>query len=150
MLRQISPLGSYHHSDRIVVCELLLRGAFHITPDWLYFRREYPDRSYNTSPSVRARCAILDPARASRLRHPAARLLAEYLWGYIAAIRRAPLSDQDRRECFRQMALWALDRASCRVVPKRMEPIDGQFSSLLHGREVSVRAVVAGQEELTP
>ena len=145
VMRQISALGSYHHSDRIVVCELVLRGPFHITPDWLYFRREYPDRSYNTSPSLRTRCEILDPARANRLRHPTARLVGEYFWGYIAAIRRAPLSDADRRECYRQIALWSMDRAANRISPKPMERIDAQFSPLLNGREVSVGAVVAGQ-----
>jgi glycosyltransferase involved in cell wall biosynthesis len=149
VMRQISPLGSYHHSDRIVVCELVLRGAFHITPDWLYFRREYPDRSYNTSPSVRSRCEILDPARSNRLQHPTARLVAEYFWGYIAAIHRAPLSKADRRDCYREIALWMKDRAACRIAPKPMETIGGQFSPLLRDREVSVRAVVAGQEEVT-
>jgi glycosyltransferase involved in cell wall biosynthesis len=146
VLRQVAPLGSYHHSDRIVVCELVLRGRFHITPNWLYFRREYPDRTYNTSPSVHARCAILDPVRASRLRHPTGRLLAEYMWGYITAIQRAPLSPADRRECYRQMARWTLDRATSMVVPRRLEQIAGQFSPLLQDREVSVSAVVAGQE----
>ena len=149
VMRQISPLGSYHHSDRIIVCELVLRGPFHITPDWLYFRREYPDRSYNASPSVRNRCVILDPERASRVRHPTARLLGEYFWGYLAAIHRAPLSGTDRRECYRQLALWCADRATGRIAPKPMEKIDGQFSRLLNGREVSVRAVVTGQEKVT-
>jgi glycosyltransferase involved in cell wall biosynthesis len=147
VMRKIAPLGSYHHADRIVVCELALRGPFHISPDWLYFRRDYPDRSYNRSPSVRARCAILDPARASRVRHPVARLIAEYLWGYVAAIRHAPLSDADRRECYRELARWAMDRALCRIVPRRMQPIERPFAPSLHGREVSVRTVVAGQRE---
>ena len=41
---------------------------------------------------MRARCTNLDPRRADRLRHPTARLYAEYIWGYVAAIQRAPLS----------------------------------------------------------
>jgi len=149
VLRQISPLGSYQHSDMILICELALRGTFHITPEWLYFRREFPNRSFNTSPSVRGRSVILDPARANRLRHSTARLLGEYFWGYISAIHRAPLSAADRRECYRQIALWSVDRAACRIVAKPVEPIDSLFSPLLNGREVSVRAAVAGQEELT-
>jgi glycosyltransferase involved in cell wall biosynthesis len=144
VMRQIAPLGSYHHSDRIVVCELLLRGRFHITPEWLYFRREYPNRSYNAAPSVRSRCEIMDPARANRLRHPTARLVAEYMWGYVAAIKQAPLSDDDRRACYRQLALWSLDRASGRVIPRHLEQVDGQFSELPYARELSVDAVVAG------
>ena len=42
VLRKVAPLDSYHHSDRIITCEIALHGPFHITPDWLYFRRDYP------------------------------------------------------------------------------------------------------------
>jgi len=146
VLRAINPLGSYHHSDRIVVCELLLRGPFHITPDWLYFRRDFPDRTYNTSPSLRARCAILDPARASRLKNPAARLLAEYMWGYVAAIKNAPLTPADRRECLGHLMRWMADRAASQFVRRHLEPVGGQYSEILKDREITVAAVVAGQE----
>ncbi len=149
-LHQTGGLGSYHHSDRIVVAELVLRGRFHITPEWLYFRREYADRSYNVSPSVRNRCVILDPARASRLRHPTARLVGEYFWGYVSAIREAPLPDAERRECYRQLARWLGDRATNRIVTRPLQPIDGQFSPLLRGRELRVRDVVAGSRASTP
>jgi len=147
VLRQVAPLGSYHHADRIVVCELLLRGPFHIVPDWLYFRREYPDRSYNKSPAMRDRCAILDPARANRLRHPAARLLAEYMWGYLAAVRHAPLPTADRRECYRQIALWALDRVSCKVRQRPLQHIDTRVSELFDDGSFSLRSAVAGPRE---
>jgi glycosyltransferase involved in cell wall biosynthesis len=150
VLRRVAPLGSYHHSDRIVVCEIALHGPFHMTPDWLYFRREYADRAYNTSPSVRARCAILDPARANRLRHPAARLLTEYLWGYFAAIRRAPLSAADRRECYRDLTQWAADRVACRVLPQHFGRTEDEPSLGPTSHEVTVRAVVAGQENRLP
>ena len=52
VLRRVAPLDSYHHSDRILTVELALHGPFHITPQWLYFRRDYPDRTYNQSPKV--------------------------------------------------------------------------------------------------
>ncbi len=143
VMRQISPLASYHHSDRIVVCELLLRGTFHITPDWMYFRREIPDRAYNADPSVRARATVMNPARANRVRHPTARLVGEYFWGYVTAIHRAPLSSRDRRECYRQLALWSMDRATSRIAPKPTERIDDQFSPLARGRDL-VDAVVVG------
>ena len=64
---------------------------------------------------MRARCANLDPRRADRLRHPTVRLYAEYLWGYVAAIRRTPLSPMDRQECYRHLAGWA----SSRTLPGR-------------------------------
>ena len=150
VLRRVAPLGSYHHSDRIVVCEIALHGPFHMTPDWLYFRREYPDRAYNTSPSVRARCAILDPARANRLWHPTARLLAEYMWGYVAAVQRAPLSAADRRECYRDLTRWMLDRATSRAFPRRLVPVEDQLPADLKNHPVSVHSVVAGQENRLP
>ena len=62
----------------------------------------------------------MNPARANRLRHPTARLLAEYFWGYVAAIRRAPLSPADRRECYRNLTQWMLDRAVSKVLPRRL------------------------------
>jgi len=144
ILRQIAPHGSYHHQDRIVVCELLLHGPFHETPDWMYLRREHGGRAYQSS--TRDRCVILDPQRASRLRHPTARLVAEYLWGYVAAIRRAPLSSADRRECYRVLAHWMADRAASGVLPRHLEPISDQLSGLHHNHADSVRPVVSGQE----
>jgi glycosyltransferase involved in cell wall biosynthesis len=113
-LRSVRPQDSYHNSDRILVAEIGLNGAFYQVPDWLYFRRMYaqqlelvgwaqPPRAW---PSARARCAQLDPRRADRLRHPNVRLYAEYISGYVAAIRRAPLSSRERTECYRHLASW--------------------------------------------
>src|SRR5262249_60097207 len=140
ILRQIAPHGSYHHQDRIVVCELLLHGPFHETPDWMYLRREHGGRAYQSS--TRDRCVILDPQRASRLRHPTARLVAEYLWGYVAAIRRAPLSSADRRACYRLLAHWMADQAASGVLPMHLDPISDQLSGLLHNNPYSVRPPV--------
>jgi glycosyltransferase involved in cell wall biosynthesis len=147
VMRKIAPLGSYHHSDRIVVCEIALHGRFHITGDWLYFRRDTPGRTYNQSPKLRHRCEVMDPVRANRLRHPTARLVAEYFWGYIAAIRRAPLSPADRRECYRSLSQWILDRASSKIIPRHLVPAADQLSAADNSRAVSVSAVVAGQGE---
>ena len=146
VMRRVAPLASYHHSDRIVVCELSLHGPFHITPEWLYFRRDFPDRTYNKSRTVRDRCSALDPTRASRLRNPGARLLAEYFWGYVASIRRAPLSAAERRDCYRSLAQWMLDRATSQFLPRALVPVE-QASGGQGTHAVSVQAMVAGQEE---
>jgi glycosyltransferase involved in cell wall biosynthesis len=150
ILRQIAPHDSYHHQDRIVVCELLLHGPFHETPDWLYFRRDHDDRVYRSSgankSSLRARCEVLDPRRANRLKHPTARLVAEYFWGYVGAIRRAPLSSADRRECYRHLTQWMADRAVSSVVPRHLEPIDQQLSAVHENHAGSVRPDVSGRE----
>ena len=100
VLRRVAPYDSYHFAERVFLIELGLHGPFYQVPDWLYFRRDHPSRAERAYPSVRNWCANLDPRRASRLRHPTVRLYSEYVWAYVAAIRRAPLSSAERRECY--------------------------------------------------
>jgi glycosyltransferase involved in cell wall biosynthesis len=128
IIRRVSPHDSYHHADRTITAEFALHGPFYQVPDWLYFRRDHADRAERARPTVRTRCANLDPRRADRLRHPAVRLYAEYLWGYVAAIRRAPLSPADRRTCYHHLAQWA----SSRTVPGQAgEPGPGSVGSTM-------------------
>lgn len=145
VLRRVAPHGSYYHADRILVLEIALNGPFHQTPDWLYFRRDHGDRGTH-SPTLRAWCGWLDPERTSRLRNPTARLLGEYIWGYVAAIRRAPLSSADRRECYGHLAQWIANRAASRARPKDVRRTDDQPPAFLGSHAVSVHAVVAGQQ----
>ena len=142
-MRKVTPLGSYHHSDRITICALSLHGRFHMTPDWLYFRRDTSDRTYNKSPKLRDRCEVNDPARKNRLLHPTARLVAEYFWAYVDAIQHAPLSPADRRECYRNLTEWMMDRVTSKIVRRPMVPVE----AVDHRHTVSVRAVVAGQDK---
>ena len=118
VLRRTALHGSHHHADRTITAEISLNGPFYQVPDWLYFRRDHPEREERACPTLRTRCANMDPRRADRLRHPIARLYAEYVWGYIAGIQRAPLSPADRRECYRYLAQWAASR----VLPRRASP----------------------------
>ncbi|MDQ3886177.1 MAG: glycosyltransferase family 2 protein, partial [Actinomycetota bacterium] len=111
VLRRTPLNGSYHHSDRTLIAELALLGPFHQVPELLFFRRDHPDRAERARPTKRARCANMDPKRADRLRHPTVRLLAEYVWGFVDAIRRTPLSPADRRECYCHLARWMASRA---------------------------------------
>jgi glycosyltransferase involved in cell wall biosynthesis len=111
VLRRTPLHGSYHHADRTVITEVSLYGPFYQAPDWLYFRRDHPERAERACPTMRSRCANMDPRRADRLRNPAARLYGEYIWAYVAMIQRAPLSAADRRECYRSLAQWVASRA---------------------------------------
>jgi glycosyltransferase involved in cell wall biosynthesis len=140
VLRRTARQDSYHHSDRTFTTEIGLHGPFYQVPDWLYFRRDHPEQSERVCPTSRDRCANMDPRRASRLRHPAVRLYGEYLWGYVAAIRRAPLSHADRRECYQHLADWATSRARPGHTRRAPEPPSAA------GAVVSVDAVVAGRE----
>jgi glycosyltransferase involved in cell wall biosynthesis len=112
VLRSTPLQDSYHNSDRTFITEIALHGPFYQVPDWLYFRRDHPNEPRLTA---RERCAILDSRRANRLRHPAVRLYGEYIWGYLSAISRAPLSPADRRECYLWLARWL----ATRTVPER-------------------------------
>jgi glycosyltransferase involved in cell wall biosynthesis len=125
------PQGSFHHSDHTLVTEIALHGPFYQNPDWLFFRRDHPDRAERARPTARARCANMDPRRADRLRHPLIRLYAEYLWGYISAIRHAPLSCADRQECYRYLAVWASSRALPGRTRRYGEPGPGSVGSPL-------------------
>lgn len=146
-MRSVAPLGSYHHSDRIVVCELALRGKFHITPEWLYFRRDTEDRTYNSSTKLRARCEIMDPARKNRLLHPTPRLVGEYLLGYVGAVRRAPISASEKRACYRHLERWIRDRAVGKVRSREVVSREEQLAAGDHRDQVSARAVVAGWDQ---
>ena len=74
-----------------------------------------------------------------------ARLYGEYIWGYVAAIRNAPLTSAERRACYRHYA----DYLTSRVRPGRGGPMD-TLSAPQAPRDaaagISVADAVAGQE----
>ncbi len=107
VLRQTALHPTYHGCERTLIAELALHGPLYQVPEWLFFRRDHPNQHL----ASRERSTLLDPRRASRLRHPALRLYVEYLLGYCSAIRRAPLSRADRRECYGLLARWVSSRA---------------------------------------
>ena len=111
VLRRTPLNASYHHSDRTLVGELALAGRFHQVPEVLFFRRDHPDRAERARPTKRARAANMDPVRADRLRHPTARLLAEYVWGFVSAIRRTPMTSAERLRCYGHLGQWLASRA---------------------------------------
>jgi glycosyltransferase involved in cell wall biosynthesis len=102
---------SYHHADRTIIAELVLHGPFYQVPDWLYFRRDHPERAERAHPGVRARCANMDPKRGNPWLNPVPRLLAEYVWAYVRMIQRAPLTPAERRECYQYLFEWMTRRA---------------------------------------
>ena len=111
ILRRIAPYGSYYHADRTAISELVLYGRFYQVPQWLFFRRDHAERAEWKFTDARSWCANLDPKRANALRNPLIRLYLEYVWGYVQAIRRAPLTPAVRRVCYRHLLDWLIDRA---------------------------------------
>ena len=114
VLRRAPLLASYHHSDRTLTAGFALYGRFYQVPDWLYFRRDHAERAERAFKTVRPWCANLDPHRSDPLRNPAIRLYAEYVWGYVTAIRGAPLTPAEKRACYRHLAGWLTSRANIR------------------------------------
>lgn len=138
VLRRALPHGSHHHADRTIVTELALQGPFAQVPEWLYFRRIHPQQAERACPTTRARCENMDPRRANRWRHPTVRLYGEYVWAYIAAIRHAPLSVADRRECYRYLAMWLAQRGG----GQRADGAAGGVQAA-----IAVDEVIAGREK---
>ena len=138
--RRTPLLGSYHHSDRTLSAELGLYGPFYHVPDWLYFRRDHDERAERAFKTVRAWCANLDPGRADPLRNPAVRLYAEYVGGFVSAIRRAPLSSVEKRKCYFYLMQWLAGRN----LPGRARRVIGQ--PYADEVVIPVDALVAGRE----
>ncbi len=110
VLRRVRPHDSYHHADRTFVAEIALHGPFYQVPELLYFRRDHPERAEQACPTTRSRCANLDPRRSDPVRHPTARLHAEYVAGYVGAIRRSGLPAPERVACYRYLSHWLASR----------------------------------------
>jgi glycosyltransferase involved in cell wall biosynthesis len=142
VLRRTPLLASYHHSDRTLSAELGLYGPFYQVPDWLYFRRDHGERAQRAFKTVRDWCANLDPRRAAPLRHPSIRLYAEYVGGFAAAIRRAPLSSAEKRKCYYYLARWLASRD----IPERVRHVMEQ--PYIDKVVIPVDALVAGRESL--
>lgn len=141
VLRRTALYDSYYHADRTIVAEIALYGRFHHAPESLYFRRDHPGSAKRANPTIRRWCANLDPRRADRLRHPVPRLLAEYVWGYLAALQRAPLSAIERMRCRGHLGRWLASRA----VPARMRGAADVPAEVMTDEVVSIDALVAGR-----
>ena len=110
VLRRTAMQDSYHHADRTIIAEIAPVRPVLPGSGLAVLPARPPRRAERACPTMRRRCANMDPRRADPLRHPAVRLYGEYIWAYIAAIRRAPLSAADRRECYRHLAQWLATR----------------------------------------
>jgi glycosyltransferase involved in cell wall biosynthesis len=119
VLRSIRPKDSYHHASRPFMAEIAFRGRFHQVRELLYFRRDHPDRG-DRNPTIPALCANLDPRRAGQ---STARLLAEYAWGFFAAIARAPLSAAERWACYQILVPYLMRSGFHRVASRSGDPL---------------------------
>jgi glycosyltransferase involved in cell wall biosynthesis len=130
VLRRVRLFGSYHLADRTFVAELALHGPFFNVPEFYYFRRDHPGRTSRSGGNIRPRCVRLDPRRANVWRHPMARLIGEYLLGFVSAIHRSPISRRDRRSCYRELMLWILAHANPKYRLELLKSPDPAFRAI--------------------
>jgi glycosyltransferase involved in cell wall biosynthesis len=140
-MRRTSYSGSYYHADRSFVAELSLHGRIHRIPEPLYFRRDRADRAGRPKQTIRGWCSTHDPRRASRWRHPVVRLLAEYLWAFVAGIARAPIPVWVKLQCLGDFVWYLVRRAggrtqsvSCSEVLPEIDPLSIDVDALVAGR----------------
>jgi hypothetical protein len=126
VLRQVRPHDSYHHADRTFMASLTLAGPWFQVPEVLYYRRDHPKRA-TRSGTARRFASTLDPRRANRWRHPLVRLYAEYLLGFVTAVRRAPLPAGEKARCLVEVVKWV----GGRLQPRRVRDLlrrDGELA----------------------
>lgn len=91
----------YPNSDRTFLAEMALFGSFVEIPENLFFRRAH-DLSAIKYRQPQHRMALFNPARSGQLSFPNWRLFA----GHLSAVRRAPLSWNERLRCAVRMRIW--------------------------------------------
>lgn len=99
--------GSFTSADLVFLAELALYGRFHVTPEYLFFRREHPGQSTKGAwKSERARQAWFDTSLANKIVLPKWRSFLTSL----QAVHRAPLNLYDRAVCYVIVFRWMLLR----------------------------------------
>lgn len=90
----------YAGSDRALIAEMALLGPFVEVRELLFLHRQHPQRSIRTARNRRERLMWWDPNRVDRLILPHSLLIRDY----IRAVRKAPLTSAERRQCWRLIA----------------------------------------------
>lgn len=101
ILRQTSLLRSYTGSDWALLCELAMRGPFHLVPELLFFNR-FHDRNVYKDSRGRMAWARPDLAKSGRPTFPYWLRLGQYL----KVVASAPLSLGDRASCAATVLRW--------------------------------------------
>lgn len=112
VLRLTPCIGNYEACDKVLLAELALRGQFYEVPEYLFSRRDHPNRAYNRSARPSYRAAWHDPGKKHYFVVPRWRLLREY----IAAVNRVSLNWADRLRSYRVLGHWLLAWAGARIV----------------------------------
>jgi glycosyltransferase involved in cell wall biosynthesis len=106
ILRTTALQQNYTGSDRSLLCELALRGPFHVVPEPLFYKRFHEGNRYK---DWRGRMAWFDPGLSNTGRPTFPNWLQ--VFDYVRLIRRARVSPTERLRC----SAWLLVRAGAQA-----------------------------------
>ncbi len=110
-----SPHGSYPSSDLVFLAELALYGRYYIIPDPLYYRRFHAGQSTKGALQIeRSRVAWFDTSLEGKIVLPK----WQCLFGYMKAVRNAPLDIYQHLYCYMQIVRWAFIPPHLRALGK--------------------------------
>jgi glycosyltransferase involved in cell wall biosynthesis len=107
-LKMTPLIGGYSSSDRILLARLSLLGRFYGIPEYLFFSRSHLKQSTKVARGPDGRISRhlynewFEPASKDRLIFPHWKLFYEY----VIAIWQAPLSWQERMDCYQHLRGW--------------------------------------------
>jgi glycosyltransferase involved in cell wall biosynthesis len=97
--------GGFPSSDLVFLAELSLYGAYYVIPDALFYRRSHSEQSTKGALQLeRSRSIWFDTSLESKI------VLSKWqcLFGYLKAVKNAPLNLYQRIYCYAQVVRWAL------------------------------------------
>lgn len=103
-IAKTAPHGSYPSSDLVYIAELSLYGRVFIVPEPLYYRRIHKEQSTKGSLQIeRNRILWFDTSLSGKVVLPKWQLL----FGFIRAVRKAPMQLRHRIYCYLLIVRWA-------------------------------------------
>jgi glycosyltransferase involved in cell wall biosynthesis len=101
-LKKTPLFGGYGHEDGVILAHLGLIGRYQEIPEYLYYNREHPQKSWNFYKTYREYTVYLDPTKAGKILLPRWRMGFEY----IKAVTSVPLYWREKFLCYFQMVFW--------------------------------------------
>jgi glycosyltransferase involved in cell wall biosynthesis len=111
LMRRLDGQRNYPGGDRVLAAELALNGSFIELDEVMFFNRDHPDRYVQLKNRLgdegrRQQEGWWVPTRAQQVTFPGWRRID----GYLRAIRRAPLTAQEKRRCYLALLGAATDQ----------------------------------------
>lgn len=104
ILKRTPLIGSYDASDQVLLGELALYGKFYEIPEYLFFRRNHPQRLMIKYLSSRSRLTWFDPKKKGKLQLVAWTMLLEH----IRVLKRVQIANNEKIACYFQLAKWII------------------------------------------